>query len=112
MTIRAVGIKGDENVWKNTSQVTNDPGGGFSGIYLVQVAINVIEKFHIADTKFLRGLEQFSLTDFAERFQIRVIFFVTEPAVFTARGRDQIGLDALVTNFASVPPMPSDSSSG
>src|SRR5688572_14236301 len=99
MTIPTIGIKGDDNVWTNASQVRNDLGDGFCGICLVQVAVNVIEKFYIAYAQFLRGVEQFYFAQFAEGFQARVIFFVTEPAAFATRGSDQIGLDSFGSIF-------------
>src|SRR5262245_38670904 len=80
VTIATVRIKGNYDLWLNTPYMLDNFCYRLGRVSLIQIPINVIEKLHFADAKFLRGVEQFTLADLSQLVWSGVIFFISPPA--------------------------------
>src|SRR6266542_4349113 len=92
MTVCAIGIEGDNDMWLNAPNVPNDFCYRLRRVGLIEITINVIKKFHFVDAQFLRSVEEFNLAHSAERFQAWIILFIAEPAALAACSSDKISL--------------------
>ena len=81
MAIGAFGTKRNDDVWLHSTEVVRNPRHRLSDVYLIQVAVVVVEESDLAHT-----------TDDVRR---RLFSAFAEAPTLTARGCHKIGLDPL-----------------
>src|SRR5262245_60125395 len=92
VTIRAIWGEGHNDLWFDAANVGDNFADNFTGICLIHITINVIEKVDFSQTQMFGGALQLCCTDASDAFQAGVWTFTLKPATLPMCGADKIRL--------------------
>src|SRR6476660_5931846 len=95
MAVRAVRIERDQDMRPHATDVGGDLFARFQRVGTIELAVTVVEQRYLADAKLRRRRPQLGFARAADDFRTRRGSRIIVTATFSARGRYDVGPDAL-----------------
>ncbi len=106
MTVRTERIEGDDDLRPDPSNVAGDLLARLGSIGAIQLAVEIIQQADFTHAELARRRAQLGFPGLSDNRRPRRCALVVESAPFTARRRDDEGLDAFSRVFRENPSRP------